>query len=122
MSNYKEKFKDPRWQKKRLEILNRDQWRCLECWSEEKTLNVHHLIYLRGADPWEAHDGFLLTLCEDCHKDILKYEYDKKEDSLEYSNLLDSIALLLNTLLKRSFDWEDIRTLAEEIYDGKSSS
>ncbi len=26
---YAEQLKDPRWQKRRLEILQRDEWRCL---------------------------------------------------------------------------------------------
>lgn len=29
--SYAEKFKDPRWQKKRLKIMERDNWKCCEC-------------------------------------------------------------------------------------------
>jgi hypothetical protein len=64
---YWEKLKDPRWQKKRLEVLQRDEFRCRNCHSESKTLNVHHAFYERGREPWEYDGECLLTLCEECH-------------------------------------------------------
>ena len=64
---YSEKLKDPRWQKKRLRILERDNWTCRRCLSADKTLHVHHRYYIKGANPWEYHDEVLRTLCEDCH-------------------------------------------------------
>lgn len=64
---YAEKLKDPRWQRKRLEILNRDGWKCRRCGEKTKTLHVHHVAYLRGKSPWEHPDTGLLTLCEGCH-------------------------------------------------------
>ena len=42
---YKEKLLDPRWQKKRLEILNRDNFTCQCCGDDKKTLNIHHKYY-----------------------------------------------------------------------------
>ncbi len=64
---YSEKLKDPRWQKKRLEILERDRWECHLCAEREKTLHVHHLFYFSKREPWEINNGFLITLCENCH-------------------------------------------------------
>ncbi len=66
--SYAEKLKDPRWQKKRLQIMERDGWRCTECGDPNTTLHVHHLLYLPGREPWEYYDEFLITLCEDCHE------------------------------------------------------
>jgi hypothetical protein len=63
---YQDKLKDPRWQKKRLEILERDNWTCQCCGSKTKTLNVHHINY--KADPWEVENCDVQTLCEDCHE------------------------------------------------------
>lgn len=63
---YSEKLKHPFWQKKRLEVMQRDGWRCRKCGAAEKTLNVHHLKYI-GANPWDTPDDSLMTLCEDCH-------------------------------------------------------
>lgn len=70
MSNYSEKLLDPRWQKKRLEILQRDEWSCQICLEKGKTLHVHHLAYQKGLDPWEYQDKDLTTLC-DTHHDII---------------------------------------------------
>lgn len=63
---YSEKLRDPRWQKKRLEIFGRDNWTCVSCGCKDKPLNVHHLTY-RKCDPWEYPDELYQTLCEDCH-------------------------------------------------------
>lgn len=67
--NYLDMLKDPRWQKKRLRILKRDKFRCRECGDHESTLHVHHLFYQKGLAPWEYENRFLLTLCEQCHKE-----------------------------------------------------
>lgn len=69
---YKSKLKDPRWQKKRLEIFNRDKWMCRHCSCEDKTLHVHHKEYIKDLDPWEYDNKYLITLCEDCHEIITR--------------------------------------------------
>ncbi len=65
---YQEKLKDPRWQKKRLEVLEADGWKCVNCGGGSKTLHAHHLLYRDGKEPWEYHTGSIVTLCEGCHK------------------------------------------------------
>jgi hypothetical protein len=64
---YSELLRDPRWQRKRLEILNRSNFTCEECEAGDKTLNVHHKHYRKGAKPWEYEDHELVALCEECH-------------------------------------------------------
>jgi len=64
---YSEKLTDPRWQRKRLEILSRDGFKCLECGDTKKTLHVHHKTYQSGLDPWSYPDDNFRTLCKDCH-------------------------------------------------------
>ena len=66
-SEYSEKLKDPRWQKRRLEILERDEWMCVLCANKERTLHVHHCWYEDNVDPWDYPPHCLVTLCEDCH-------------------------------------------------------
>jgi hypothetical protein len=68
--SYYEKLRDPRWQKKRLEIMERDGFECTDCGSTTKPLNVHHGYYEKGKDPWEYPANSLTTLCEDCHKQV----------------------------------------------------
>lgn len=70
MSDYSELLKDPRWQKCRLKILERDRFTCRACEETEKTLHVHHLQYYCGLKPWEYDNKVLITLCENCHKII----------------------------------------------------
>lgn len=65
---YSEKLKDPRWQKKRLEILERDNFTCRECGSKTDTLHIHHCCYIKGKQPWEYSET-LLTLCANCHQE-----------------------------------------------------
>lgn len=77
---YIEKLKDPRWQKMRLQILERDNWTCQDCGETTVTLNVHHRYYLRNADPWEYPEKALITLCEDCHE--RETEYRPEADQL----------------------------------------
>lgn len=68
MSTYSEQLKDPRWQRKRLEIMDRDGWACRRCNSTTKTLNVHHIEYFGRLEPWNYPDHMLITLCEDDHE------------------------------------------------------
>lgn len=73
-ASYKEKPLDPRWQKKRLEVFERDGFQCQFCGSKERTLNVHHKKYT--GEPWEAPTEDLETLCVICHK--VRGEWDKE--------------------------------------------
>ena len=65
---YSEKFKDPRWQKKRLEIFKRDGWACRYCFDADSMLAVHHTFYKPNYDPWDYPDASLITLCKSCHE------------------------------------------------------
>lgn len=65
--DYAQKLKDPRWQKMRLRILERDQWHCMCCADATSTLHVHHRRYISGLEPWEYPEALLVTLCETCH-------------------------------------------------------
>ena len=62
---YSEKLKDPRWQKKRLEIFERDEWACQKCHTKDDMLVVHHMRYLWDKDPWDYSNDDLITLCQD---------------------------------------------------------
>lgn len=68
MDDYKELLKDPRWQKMRLQVFERDQWTCKGCGSTSSTLHVHHLYYRHNCAPWEYPIDALKTLCDLCHQ------------------------------------------------------
>lgn len=65
--NYFEKLQDPRWQRKRLAIFERDEWKCQLCGDTETQLHAHHKTYRSYADPWDYPDEELITYCKDCH-------------------------------------------------------
>lgn len=67
MPSYSEKLKDPRWQRKRLEVFHRDGFACVWCLDSTKTLHVHHANGYRKIEPWEYDLSELQTLCEPCH-------------------------------------------------------
>lgn len=79
MNTYSKKLRHPKWQKKRLEILNRDGFRCCLCGDKDTTLNVHHKKY--KGDPWESDLEDLQTVCEHCHNAIHELEKPKYPDS-----------------------------------------
>ena len=66
--SYAEMLRNPLWQKKRLEIMQRDDFTCQHCGSKERELQVHHRIYHKGSKPWEYEDKELITLCSQCHE------------------------------------------------------
>ena len=92
---YKEKLLDPRWQKKRLEVLERDEWTCQYCHDTEDTLHVHHIYYAASRNPWDTLESGLVTYCQCCHsfEEYMKKSYPdfniievvkKKEDTGTY--------------------------------------
>jgi hypothetical protein len=111
-NKYLEKLKDPRWQKKRLEIMERDGWMCKSCGDKDSNLNVHHIFYLPKKEPWEIPNGLLITLCETCHKsgpcnakykscdDCPEYQKDCDGNDNAPEDLVDCIASLLNEIWK----------------------
>lgn len=85
---YRQKLLDPRWQKRRLEILARDRFQCQNCGDCRSTLHVHHLTYKSGAEgPWDQADHDLVTLCAPCHE--LEAEDFKENVSCLFAFLAD---------------------------------
>lgn len=67
-SPYAQKLRDPRWQKTRLQVMERDEWTCRVCGDTKTTFNVHHMFYVKGREPWDYPLSSLITLCEVCHE------------------------------------------------------
>ena len=76
MKSYHQHLQDPKWQKKRLDIFNRDNWKCRCCFATNVALNAHHLYYIKGNRPWEYDDDAIVTVCNECHG-ILHKELNK---------------------------------------------
>ncbi len=61
-------YKNPLWQKKRLEAMEWAGFECQNCGSEEKQLHVHHRRYVKGRKVWEYDNSELDVLCNECHE------------------------------------------------------
>lgn len=103
MTAYSTLLKDPRWQKKRLKILERDYFACLACGDGESTLHVHHCYYEKGKKPWEYEDSSLLTLCEECHETESELFYEGKN-------------LLSNSVAAKGLLFPQMQDLGEMFY------
>lgn len=69
MSNqYYDLLKNPLWQKKRLERLEKSNWQCENCGANDNSLHVHHKLYFKNKNPWDYDDEQLEVLCDPCHK------------------------------------------------------
>jgi len=82
---YSQKLKDPRWQKKRLKTLERDNWVCKKCGDDETELHVHHLKY--HANPWDTPNKYLITLCAPCHQFIEKCKEDSEDNEYDFNKI-----------------------------------
>lgn len=86
--SYSEKLRDPRWQKLRLEIFERDNWKCCYCNDSATTLNVHHLKYTQHLPHDEPKEN-LQTVCEDCHMIIEERKKISDTESIIFIKKLD---------------------------------
>lgn len=87
---YIDKLKDPRWQRLRLEVFQRDNFTCKDCRRTDRTLHVHHCKY-QGRNPWETEPKFLITLCDKCHEQRAEIESAAK------ASVQESLAMLFAT-------------------------
>jgi hypothetical protein len=74
--SYSQMLRHPRWQAKRLEVMQRAGFACESCGDTETTLNVHHVLYRKGAAPWEYEARDLVCLCERCHAEFHNVKVD----------------------------------------------
>lgn len=73
---YREKLQDPRWQEKRLRVMESAGFKCEKCGSRERNLQVHHNQNQKGLEPWEYSNDDLELLCDYCHK----YQHRQQAD------------------------------------------
>ena len=71
--SYREKLFDERWNRKRQEILERDNHKCVLCGSADGLVVHHkqyHFVSRLGVyrDPWNYQNKYLITLCRSCHE------------------------------------------------------
>lgn len=117
MSTYAEKLRSPLWQRKRLEVMDKSDWKCALCADSTTTLNVHHPKYEHGKEPWEYDN--LICLCQECHEKIHTHAVKQPSDIVHLVNRLsgvfDSLDLLPPDLRqkKKKEIWDAVVSLAE---------
>jgi len=97
MAAYWEQLKDPRWQKMRLEVMGRADFKCEQCGDGSNTLNVHHSHYEKGCAPWEYPPESLHCLCEKCHGtfDYLRVWINRSIGCLPLSRLRELYGVII---------------------------
>ena len=86
MKTYAEKLKSPLWQKKRLQVFDRDNWTCQKYKIRGGKLHPHHIQNFAEHPElrFEVSNG--ITLSEKAHREFHK-KYGKSNNTLE--QLLD---------------------------------
>lgn len=102
---YAEKLKDPRWQKRRLEVLDLARWKCEDCGSSTTELHVHHTVYIPGKEPWEHTVSMLMSVCKPCHQ-----ERQQKEDYIRH--MIGTLTRWLTREQLDAFMWDIIERVA----------
>ena len=109
---YIEKLRHPKWQKYRLEILQRDGFKCRECDDGNTNLQVHHKFYVKSWLPWYYPSEALITLCDKCHKDF------EREKSLIISTIFSKFSRyeelnLINEIFENINSMQDLVSIKE---------
>lgn len=99
MGTYAEKLKSPHWQRLRLRIFERDNWTCRECGDSESELHVHHIMYIKGRQPWQYEDTNFKTLCEICHSKKHGKHFDPTKD------IVPSVYVSISEAIKDLTKW-----------------
>ncbi len=108
---YAEKLKNPLWQRKRLEVMNRDEFRCCNCYDNTKTLHVHHLDYISGREPWEYDNDYLMTLCHECHQEIAERRPDFEKELISLFRLKVGNTFTMQCILDVFREYKDMEGL-----------
>lgn len=119
-TTYSHKLRHPLWQEKRLNVFKRDSFSCTNCKSNQNELQLHHLDYLPGIDPWEYPDDMLTTLCYKCHElEIGRLKVEKALiTTLKMKGFLLSDLLSLSCYLDNDIDFT--KTLLKALRDNEN--
>lgn len=76
--DWKDQYKHPQWQRRRLEALKSAEFSCENCGDSDTQLHVHHKRYVKGRKIWEYGPEELCVMCEYCHE-----EWHKEKSMLD---------------------------------------
>ena len=110
-NSYDEYIHSEEWQKRRLQILKRDNYQCQRCGSA-KQLRVHHIHYpeVYGEEP----DEDLITLCDSCHTFVHKSDIQEKQKKASSNNYNRFRA-------EQGRNWANMAKCRDFIYGGREN-
>jgi len=73
-TTYAAKLKDPRWKRKRRDLIIAAGCACEECGDKESRLQIHHKYHDHSLAPWEYPHKAMCVLCSGCKKARREYE------------------------------------------------
>ena len=120
--SYAEKLQDPRWQKRRLEVMERADFRCQWCGCGDETLHIHHGCYYKAGapelvsmEPWEYPLDALWCLCATCHEVA---SHRRATVLAALAQIHPNADELIMAMLRVYVDWQDLAGLRFQIGDG----
>jgi len=121
---YLEKLKDPRWQKKRLEIMQRDGFQCTCCGDTETEIHVHHSYYEFGKEVWEYPEESLFTLCSSCHYQHTLSQKRIKElmRTIQYDQLYEFEKIVNKCALMNPYELDLVNKFCLKIIEDNGTS
>jgi len=96
------KYHDPRWQKFRLKRLEQSKWSCDHCGDSKTKLNIHHVFYITGRDPWDYLPQSTIVLCDQCHEDEHLFSASGRPDEINWTEWEIYAACSIAESVKRS--------------------
>lgn len=119
--DYAEILKHPFWQKKRLLIMQRDNFACVECSDTIHNLQIHHTYYQANTMPWDYPDDCFKTLCDVCHKKAEFYKWMSRKGMASLIRLglsfdeAHEVVEMINRRTKENLYREDVLQYIEDI-------
>lgn len=113
---YQQKLKSPKWQKKRLEIMQRDNFYCQNCGNNDSILNVHHKKYVFGKEIWDYDNDDLITVCEYCHSEITELKKTIKnnlDNHFVFREYLEELNIIVENI--KNYNPYDLQELGKYI-------
>ncbi len=85
--NVRKFYKSTAWERKRKQVLKRDNWECQKCKDEggySRATTVHHIKHLTDRPDLALTDSNLVSLCSACHNEehpekLKQYRAGEKE-------------------------------------------
>lgn len=97
---YKEQLANPEWQKKRLQVFERDGFCCNLCSATDTELHVHHKEYHKGKKAWEYDLSNFMTVCKYCHE-ILEALKSAKATALSVGKFIHPSGVITFSVVAR---------------------